>query len=253
MNIAFGALIILLLLFPGILFRFAYLNGPYSRRNLQTSVSDEILLSLIPAFILQSLAFIIIEYGFKVFINVELLIKVILGTLNQGGDFILLGKSVAPFFIYNLVLFLTGYLSGKFARYIVKKNQWDMKYHSLKFNNEWYYLLSGKLNDINGNTENMPKVQLVQVDVLVDSPDGTVIYSGVLQTFYLSKAEGLDRIHLSNVYRRKLKDDLSPELKSTDEKAFDARYYSMPGDIFVIPYSQIVNLNVTYYYTEETD
>lgn len=253
MNIAFGALILLLLLFPGILFRFAYLNGPYSRRNLQTSVSDEVLLSLIPAFILQSLAFSCIDYLFKIQVNIGLLVRAILGTLSQGNDFDLLGKAVVPFFIFNLVMFIIGYLAGKFARYIVMKNNWDMKYHSLKFNNEWYYLLSGKIPDESGVFVDHAKVQLVQLDVLVESSEGTVIYSGILQTFYLSKTEGLDRIHLSNVYRRKLKDDVPPTQKETDEKAFDARYYSMPGDLFVIPYNQIKNLNITYYYTEETD
>ena len=38
-----------------------------------------------------------------------------------------------------------------------------------------------------------------------------------------------------------------------DEKAFDKRYYKMPGDIFVISYDQIINLNITYIQLEVAD
>jgi hypothetical protein len=253
MNLALGALILLLLIFPGILFRFSYLNGPYSRKNVQTSLSDELVLSLIPAFIIQTLSFIFVEYIIKKSFDIGLLVKLVSGNLLKDSDLALFERAIVPFFIFILIVCLLGYVTGKIARNLVQWRKWDTKYHSLKFNNEWYYLLSGKILDYPGGSGESGKVQIVQADVLVDSSEGTVIYSGILKEFYLSKTEGLDRIYLSNVYRRKLKDDKLPEPDGSDETAFDERYYDMPGDFFVIPYSQIKNINVTYYYTVEKE
>jgi hypothetical protein len=63
----------------------------------------------------------------------------------------------------------------------------------------------------------------------------------------------LDRIYLSNVYRRKLKDDLSNDQPNVGylERHLDSRYYSMPGDLLVLTYDKIINLNITYYQVEE--
>jgi hypothetical protein len=41
------------------------------------------------------------------------------------------------------------------------------------------------------------------------------------------------------------------EITAPIEQEFDDRYYKMPGDLFVIPYQQIRNINITYYIIEE--
>jgi hypothetical protein len=79
-----------------------------------------------------------------------------------------------------------------------------------------------------------------------------MIYSGILEDYYLSKDNGLDRLYLHNVYRRRLKDDLNPDQPNVGylERHLDPRYYAMPGDLFVITYDKILNLNITYYVAE---
>ncbi len=75
------------------------------------------------------------------------------------------------------------------------------------------------------------------------------IYSGILEEFYLSENNGLDRLVLYNVYRRTLENDFPKDLKKQSsilDKGTDERYYNMPGDSFVIPYSEIKNMNITY-------
>jgi hypothetical protein len=248
MNFALGALILLLLIFPGILFRFAYLSGPYSRKNFQTSLSDEFVLSLIPAFLIQTSGYFFIEHVLGLQVNLSLLIRLISGSQSlQNSDFILIGKSLFFFSFYNSVTFLIGFLFGKLFRNLVAKNHWDLKYHSLRFNNEWYYLLSGRLQDFQSKSGESGKANLVGIDVLCESHEGTIIYTGILREFYLSKNDGLDRIYLTDVYRRKLGDDSSKELATPVERELDKRYYKMPGELFVIPYLQIKNMNISYY------
>ncbi len=93
------------------------------------------------------------------------------------------------------------------------------------------------------------RIELIQVDALINSSEGNFIYSGILENFFLSKDNGLDRIYLSNVYRRRLKDDLDADVPNVGYLARhqDTRYYSMPGYLFVATYDKIINMNITYY------
>lgn len=252
MNIAIGALVLLLLIFPGILFRYAYLSGPYSRKNFQSSISDEVVLSLIPAFLIQTSAYAIVEFILEINIDISLLTRLVSQVSGIApAEFETIEKSILLFCLYNIATCTLGFIAGKLFRNLVAKNNWDIKFHSLRFNNEWYYLLSGRILDFPGNQGNSQKINLVRVDVMSESQGNTIIYSGILREFYLSKADGLDRIYLTNVYRRKLTDDSPRELTAPIEKEFDDRYYKMPGDIFAIPYQQIRNINITYYIIEE--
>lgn len=254
MNIAVGALILLLLIFPGILFRYAYLSGPYSRKNFQSSLSDEVVLSLIPSFLIQTIAYTLIEHVLKINIDVSLLIRLVSQlSLITSSEFELIENSILFFTFYSIVTCLFGFLSGKLFRNLAAKYNWDIKYHSLRFNNEWYYLLTGRILDFPNNTGDSQKIDMVRVDVLCESQGSPIIYSGILREFYLSKNDGLDRIHLANVYRRKLTDDSPQEPTAPLEKEFDERYYKMPGDLFVIPYHQIKNINISYYIIEEEE
>jgi hypothetical protein len=101
MNIALGALLIFLLLFPGILLRIAYLNGPYSRKNIQTSLVDELILSLLPSFILQGFGYLLAEFIFRYHIRLEPLYQIVIGANSPAyhPDFQLIEQSLAPFFL----------------------------------------------------------------------------------------------------------------------------------------------------------
>jgi hypothetical protein len=68
-----------------------------------------------------------------------------------------------------------------------------------------------------------------------------------LAEFYLSKDQGLDRLCLQEVYRRTLISDRpQQDIEGIPTQQLDNRYYRMPGDVFVIPYSLVKNINVTY-------
>ncbi len=124
----------------------------------------------------------------------------------------------------------------------------DKKLNFLKINNDWYYLFSGRILDQPG------QIEFVQVDALVGSDNGNLIYCGILNNYFLSPEGSIDKIYLSNVYRRSLSEDLTFEdmkSKKFTEKEFDERYYNMPGEYFVLFGNQILNINVTYYYLKE--
>jgi hypothetical protein len=66
--------------------------------------------------------------------------------------------------------------------------------------------------------------------------DEKIIYSGILEDYYLSKSSGgLDRVII----------------KYPSKKAFSANgseeYKELPGDYLSLPYDKILNLNIQYY------
>ncbi|GAB2783551.1 hypothetical protein GCM10027275_29430 [Rhabdobacter roseus] len=250
MNIAFGALLIFLLLFPGIIFRIAYLEGPYSRRIIQSSLVDELILSLVPAFIIQFAGYLLIENVplFRYGVDERMFYYLLTGHSNI--DFTQIEQSVFRFFMYQLTAFLIAFSLGKLLRVVVLRKGLDVRYRSLSVFNDWYYLLRGKLKM---DTQEQLPIMAVYVDALVETKEGSYLYCGLINDFFLSKDNGLDRLYFREVYRRRLDKDYEKESsdETTGAKWLDARYYEMPGEIFVIPYAQIKNLNVRYLYLVE--
>ena len=251
MNIAFGALVIFFLLFPGIVFRISYLDGPYSRRTVQSSFVDELILSLIPAFFIQFLGYLVVENLAVVPVEVDEKLIYQLVTGQPAVDFSDIERGLVGFFGYHFLVYVLAFAAGKSLRWVVLRNKLDYKYHFLRIHNEWYYLLTGRFYTSEDILEN-PGVD-VYADALVETKEGSYLYSGLVKDFFLSKDNGLDRIYFEEIFRRKLESDLTdqsdPKVQNEKvEKWLDSRYYEMPGDIFVVPYSQIKNINVRYLY-----
>lgn len=254
MNIALGALILFLLLLPGIVLRIAYLDGPFSKRNIQSSIVDELILSLTPALVLQGGGFLFAEHCLDLDINLEAIYQLIVGSTvkDYRPDFSLIEGSIIRLVPYTLILSTIAVALGKFFRWFVKLTRFDIRFPSLRFYNEWYYLFSGRIKDFpkyEGSSKGITDYPFL--NVVVEYKEGTYIYRGILEHFILSK-DGLDRIYLSNVYRRKLEGDKTPSPKpeTLDQ---DSRYYFIPGEFFVIPFNQIKNLNVEYFRIEKVD
>lgn len=217
MNIAFGTLLIIVLLSPGFVCRYAFLKGPYSRKNFKPSFSDEIFWSVIPAVFIQLIAFSILKLaGF--YPSFQDLYLLIVGAQKEI-DFALLNDGIPPFLLYCFIILLASYGIGAFARWAVIKYNLDLKYNIFKVNNEWYYLFSGKLTN--------EAVDFIKLDILVNSDNGTTLYSGILEDYFLNKEGGIDRLYLIKVYRN---------VK-----------YEMPGDYFIVFGREILNMNLTYF------
>lgn len=290
MNFLFGALLLIIILLPGLILRVSYLSTPYGKKTFRFSIVDELILSLIPTLILQGTGYFITNYWIKdvdekrlyyLFINNE---KVFSDPLPDWNIFL--------FFLYTILLCLIAVLLGVWFRKLVKRNKLDIKYPILRFYNDWHYILRGLILDFPGHQGEAENVDNVWVDVVTISKDDAYIYSGFLKEYVLTKDDGLDRIYLTNVQRRKLSNDgrityekdesifgepteeeqnqlqeqhqeemidydIDYDKTSSDkethkyieelEKYTDERYYYMPGDYFVIPYSEIKNINITYY------
>lgn len=191
------------------------------------------------------------EHWFGFDIDLQTVYQLIVGATadKYRPDFALIEASIGYTLLYNTGLLSVALILGRAGRFLVTKFNLDIRAPSLRFNNDWYYLFSGRILDVPGTIGNSADIEWAIVSVVVETKEGAYIIRGVLEAYFLSK-DGLDRIYLSAVYRRKLGDDLEAKKKSgnLDE---DDRYYSMPGEFFVIPYKEIKNINVDYFRLEK--
>ena len=91
-------------------------------------------------------------------------------------------------------------------------------------------------------------LDMVLVDAMVETKEGTIIYSGCLLD-YVCEGEKLDRIYLEYVVKRKLK-VVNDEQAAIEEGVPSA--IPIQGDVFALPYDNIINLNLRFLTLRET-
>lgn len=271
MNFLFGALLLILLLFPGVAFRIGYLSVPFNSKSFKSSFLEELLFSLIPAFIFQVLGYALVEAVWKN-VDEQALYLILINSADASKHQLAL-SSIVPFSFYLVVLNLIALFTGVGVRHMSLRYGWHLNYPFLRIYNEWQIYFEGIILDREDKIGSSKNVREVWVDALVESKEESYLYSGFLKDYVVDKDEKLDRIYLAGVRRRKLKDDLKslPEIKKDDneldevnyseeetfnkeeiaaEETIDDRYYFMPGEYFMIPAAHIRNLNIIYYSAE---
>ncbi len=142
---------------------------------------------------------------------------------------------------FFLVILLAGGL-GKLMNNFVWKYEMDLKFPSLfKFGNQWLYHLTGRGSQKTREKKNKEIIPIV--DVMADLGEKTRLYRGILFDFNTDNSGSLREIFLKVAVRGKFEDD-----KETEKKIF--YWEEIPGDVFILPYKSIINLNITYYQEE---
>jgi hypothetical protein len=173
-------------------------------------------------------------------IRLDILLKIVGGELkeieNKMPNSELAGE-VKDFAIYNFYILLISVGLGRLSRWtILRLNSNNGQNEFFRLHNRWWYLFNGYLN-------NVTSFDLVFVDAIVDTKDGTMIYSGVLKEF-VCNGEELDRIYLEETTRREFKrrDGIQTGLLVNEP----GNTQDIPGYIFTLPYKQIINLNLRF-------
>ena len=250
MGLAFGALFLAILLLPGIIFRYAYLRSDSLRKTVDFSLLSEAVFVLIP-----SLLFHLVGLGLASYIgrainrvpDIGTFYHLVSGQVLEGNELLNLERGLLPFVLYILLLsILAGWL-GILTQTWVLRRGWDDHFKLLRIYNDWDKYFTGH----SVSRDPRRTFDYVQVDVVVQSGEGDILYTGALANYSLNQEQGIDRIFMEVVYRRRLSDDLIlsdtvlADLPPANREE-DPRYYNMPGDYLVIPFSQIRNLNISY-------
>jgi hypothetical protein len=266
MNIALGALIILLLLLPALFFRIGITFWRYSdkasqaassfpgelaRRNFINILSklnfSETLFffSIIP--LIQHLVSVCLIHWWGREIDFRLLLNIFSSQKDIISDNSLFDKELTSFLWYILWETFFGFLAGLVV------TQCFIWFPSLNFmligENMYLRLFTGLLLEPSKRAQ----VDLVLVDVVSETKEVTVIYSGILEKFdTVPDKNELAYITLSGTRRRDLRKNsqvielANSGIKTTTYENDSGDMIIIPGKYFTIPGSKIANVNVTY-------
>jgi hypothetical protein len=267
-NLAFPALVIFLCALPGVLLRTGYrrgINGSWKNPFVIQSIADEVAWSI--GFSI-ALHFLFIGTWSRLFGRVDLAPALALMASTNTKDE-LVAKAIAntashaaAVACYFLTIYLVSYSIGLIGHYIVRMNGLDHRYRVFRFDNPWFYLLSGESIDIifpekkrwawKWRLKRWPlsgprKVDIVRISAAVKQGSEVYLYVGRLESFEFDRSGQLDSLILNQVSRRLLSADLTPG-KQVNEAGLEeeSRFYPIQTLHFVIRYADICTLNVEY-------
>jgi hypothetical protein len=252
MNIALSTFIIFIFLLPGITFRRFYFTEEFSKQYFKQTFFELFVAAIVPSILLHILLISIIQpLGYIVDFK-------IIGQLLTSRDypekaFNNIQNNLAQIIFYHLTILTISIFLGYFSKKLVRYNRLDSKWKIFRFKNAWHYILTGEFFNfdrasIDLKNDSIDSIDFVHIDALVDTNDGTVIYDGFFVDYELSQDGGLETITLNRVERRLLKNDHSQTIYSPNDS-----HYKIPGHVLVIPYTSIINLNLTFYKFVEID
>ena len=128
----------------------------------------------------------------------------------------------------------------------------DRDYKMFRFQNSWHYIVSGEFFEfprarLTLRKDNVEDIEVVWINALQDTSNGTYLYQGVLVDYELAKDGGLNSLSLKFAQRRHL------SLDENGNSALEERYYPIKGHMLVLKYPELKNLNFTYYKIIKTE
>ncbi|RYM34217.1 hypothetical protein ERX46_09690 [Brumimicrobium glaciale] len=250
MNFSLGfVVVIILILFPGLIFRRFYYYGEFSKQfNSGLNLVRLIASAIIPGIIVLSSFYWFYDTFFSK-IDIDGIINKLKDINNpehrqnkNSGVSInnLIKQEVFPFigFLYLSSLFL-GTLTGR----LVRITRIDIKFKILRFKNHWFYLFNGhhaKFKKMKHLERKNKKHLFTKADILIDSNSKTLLYSGIIVDYELNENDCtvLNKVILQNADRYSIRDNTKIAV-------------SIPGTILVVDCSSIKNINLTYIYENE--
>jgi hypothetical protein len=260
MNFALPAILIFLLVLPGIILRYTYARGLFkwnSPDNIRP-ITDEIAYSILFATAIHMFFGLILYYVFSIKVKIDVVLMLLIGSFGKDSksfEYCIQSVTDSPVYIGIYFLVVNGLSAciGHVAHECVRKFEWDWKYKFFRFRNEWYYLLTGEINcfaEYAKEKERNWKPDMVAISGVIDSHDKSYLYVGRVVDFHFDKEGNLDRILINEAQRR----ELGQDKKSTDSpKKMKQRFYPIDGDYFILKYSEVKNLNIMYMYYEKIE
>lgn len=255
MSFAFPALLAFLLVLPGIILRYSYARGPWgwaSPTSLRR-VSEELAYGVAFALVLHGLWLALVRrLGFTP--DVDSMFLLLVGNFGEGDrylDRVLAAVSRHYPWVagYLVSLYGASAVAGNLGHRAVRRLKLDHRTKTFRFDNYWYYMLTGEVLDFSENAGEGRRVDGVYLSAVVDHASGSYLYRGIVSDFTFDRDGALDTIVLWDAHRRRLVDDReegSPRA-AVGPAVPDERYYEIRGDFLVLRYAELRTLNLDYF------
>jgi hypothetical protein len=201
MNVAFSALLIFILVLPGIILRYTYARGAWrwASPTSTTALADEIAYSVTFAIGLHLLWSFLAALVSQLEVDAHSILVLLTGSYGPDDKFFepaVASVAKYPVAITAYLLTLYGFATGLGygTHYLVRKYKLDRKTRLLRFKNEWYCLLSGEVLEFKEFEEaqqasGAPPINVeedidgVYLTAIVDLATETYLYRGVVADF----------------------------------------------------------------------
>jgi len=234
MNVALPAVILFLLAVPGYLLRSQF-SRPERTAPDSTPFGRVLGSSILLALPLNALWAWLAEHFSANSVDWPAFLMLVAGTrVADDAFFVRATESLDGLFVYLFSLCLFAWLLGYLSRELIQKLDLDRRYRALRMDAPWYYLFTCRLDDA-------PEPDAVILSAVVEIAGEAYIYMGRLDSVYYTPEGQPERFVLSNVSRRRIADDRTPEHGAPE------RFYAIDGDYFVLRYAETKTLNVFYW------
>lgn len=242
-NIALNTIIyIMIFIFPGIIFRKFYYTREYSKEFDKGNLFERTLITILLSVIILTFSRLIFTLFSELsgydplphisYNTIRLLHNTIISSneLPNPNDFKNLEKIVLDFFRMIIGIYLLSAMFG-FAAYIINRSKF-IKYSGIfKYKNYWQDIINGTYIE---SPNDKYTLGYTQADVLVATDEGSKLYTGTVDNYYLChNTNQLQTIVLKDVKRYKKIDNKTITIK-------------IPGHNFTVEKDRILNLNFTY-------
>jgi hypothetical protein len=216
-------------------------------------VSEELAYGVAFALVLHAVWLALVRWlGFQP--DVAAMVLMLLG--NFGAESQYLGQvldSVAGYYPgiagYLVSLYSAAAVAGNLGHRAVRRLRLDHLTKTFRFDNYWYYMLTGEVLDFRENAEDGREVDGVYCSAVVDHASGSYLYRGIVSDFTFDREGALDTIVLMDAHRRRLTDDRAEEdhRPQVGPSEPDERYYEIRGDFLILRSTEIRTLNLDYF------
>lgn len=233
---------IIILILPGVLFKRYYYYGRFARQYSSGLFADRILTTLLWGIIIQAFCTVaycaFLEIKFDVMMSklraaYKMIVSDEFPTITRRDFWLIMGYLVAT---SVFAMFL-----GFVLRFFVRNFKLDLRAQNFQMTDNWYYLFTGERYAFEHRGEPNTEIEVVEsiVDVLVKETDGkNNLYNGYFKSYECDPKGALQALCIVSV--RKTSFDEGSKTPSVKD------WEKIPGNRFVIPYSNILNINVTY-------
>lgn len=254
MNFAFPALLIVLLVAPGLIVRYwvrrpSRLDGGIVHQS-TTDFAREIAFAAFLSLPFHAFGYFIAE-GFGIIdVRLDYLIF-LLGGAEETAMQEAAGAAednAIPIITYGFLVSFAAYLVAVAWREASSRPEVVRQFPILRPTNRTWEYFSGFREYLEGWSE-QPFPDAVIATALVHSTDeGPLLYRGELDTFLTNREGEYEVIVLANTVRHRFDPKENEQVADTEEA-----WFIIPGNYMVIERSRIVNLNLAFFYLEETD
>jgi hypothetical protein len=231
-NLALPTVILLLALLPGILFLNGYLNGKFPKRIFESSPVSELAHYFIFAIPIDAVGLALLKRGSHPLFFAAL-VRIFTGQYSEASvsDIVIaVMDSWRTTLLRYFLLLAAASILARTLRRIVWTLRLDVVLPSIRMKHDWYYILQGRL-------PGLPRRLLPYADILVEHPDGSLLYRGLIVGIEIAKDGEIKQLILNDAQRGKGRGE-------------EFQWKDVPGDQFILQGRSVHSINMRYFYVE---